>query len=105
MASTSELPTVKTGEDQEFADNDGQISLVIAGAQLGETVFLGFQAAYAMRMEYGFVGADSLGRYFNQQGYGFVRLTAQRWPEIVEESARKIQGRVDARAAFSGKAE
>ena len=101
MASTAALPSVQTGNDQTFADNDGQITLVIAGAQLGQTIYLGFQAGYARRREYGFDGADSLGRYYSERGDGFVRLTAQRWPEIVAESARKIQRRTEARAAFS----
>lgn len=102
LASTSSLPSVRVG-DQAFPDNDDQITLTIAGAQLGDKIYMGFQAAYARRMEYGFVGADSLGRYYNQQGNGFVRLTAQRWTEIVHASAQKMRSRTEARGAFSGK--
>lgn len=97
MASTTAMPTLKSDEE-EFSGNDGQITLVIAGANIGETIYLGFQAVYARRIEYGFKGTDSLGRVYDQSGAGFVRLTAQRWPKIVAASARKIKSRVVGRS-------
>lgn len=89
MASMEAMPKVKEGE-QTFSDNEGQIKLVIAGADLGQTVYLGFQANYARPQEYG---------TSKMAGNGFVRLTAQRWPQIVEEAAQTIQSRVEARNA------
>lgn len=78
MASTSQMPTMRP-DGREFPDNEGQIELAIAGWELTETLYLGFQAAYARKREY-----DN----------GFVSMTAQRWGAIVEESARSIQARV-----------
>ena len=92
MASTSSMPTIIEGK-QEFTDNP--VELVIAGAELGGTIYLGFQAAYAARMNYGFVGQDSLGRSYNQAGFGFVDAVAQRWPQIVAESETTVQGRFE----------
>lgn len=92
MASTADMPTIQEGKT-EFQDNG--IELVIAGAQLGETVYLGFQAAYAARMNYGFVGTDSLGRTYNQTGFGFVDAVAQRWPQIVTQAEAKVRNRFD----------
>ncbi|HEV7435345.1 MAG TPA: hypothetical protein VGO22_10800 [Pseudorhizobium sp.] len=92
MASTADMPTVKP-EQESFADSG--IEMVIAGAELGSTVYLGFQAAYALRMEYGFVGTDSLGRTYNQTGYGFVEAVAQRWQQIVNEAEAKVRGRFE----------
>jgi hypothetical protein len=40
---------------------------------------------YAKRLEYGFVGTDSLGRYYNQPGRFFVTDTCKRWPQIVQK--------------------
>lgn len=92
MASTADMPTIR--EDKtEFQDSG--IELVIAGSQLGETIFLGFQAAYAARMNYGFVGTDSLGRIYNQTGFGFVDAVAQRWPQIVTQAEAKVRNRFD----------
>jgi hypothetical protein len=90
MASTAEMPTIKTGQE---TFNDSGIELVIAGAELGSTVYLGFQAAYAARMNYGFVGEDSLGRVYNQAGFGFVDAVAQRWPQIVAAAEVTVRGR------------
>ena len=74
----------------DFPGNSGQIALTIAGAELTDTIYLGFQAAYALRMEYGFIGQDSLGRTYNQSGNQFVGLAAQRWQEFVDNAAKDI---------------
>lgn len=92
MASTADMPTVKP-EQETFADSG--IEMVIAGAELGSTVYLGFQAAYAARMEYGFVGTDSLGRTYNQAGFGFVAAISQRWPQIVSEAEARVRSRFE----------
>lgn len=93
MASTSAMPLVKP--DQTTFTDSG-IELVISGAELGSVVYLGFQAAYAARMNYGFVGQDSLGRTYNQTGYGFVDAVAQRWTQIVAAAEAKVRSRVEA---------
>lgn len=88
MASTSQMPSINpmasppdNAPDNSFAPDPG-VTLVIAGADIGQTIYLGFTASYARPREY----ED-----------GFVRLTAQRWPEIVRQSAELIKSRVDAR--------
>ncbi|WEA24027.1 hypothetical protein [Rhizobium binxianense] len=93
MASTSDMPRIQEGK-ATFSDSG--IEMVIAGAELGSTIYLGFQAAYAARMNYGFVGTDSLGRTYNQVGYGFVDAVAQRWPQIVTAAEAKVRGRFEA---------
>jgi len=59
------------------------IGPVLLSLQPGDTLFLGYQANYARRMNYGFVGQDSLGRTYNQAGFGFVERAAAKWPQIV----------------------
>lgn len=92
MASLTEMPSVKDGP---FFNPDDQITLTIAGAKVGDTIYMGFQAIYARRMEYGFVGEDSLGRHYNQKGNGFVRLAAMNWPSIVRNAAQRIKAKVE----------
>lgn len=84
LASTSSLPQVRPGVT--FPDNDSQITLTIAGADIGDVIYLGFQADYARAQEYGTE---------NISGNGFVRLTAQRWPEIVAQAAREVKAKVN----------
>jgi hypothetical protein len=71
----------------------GDFSLGIANIKPGETIFLGWTAKYSRRLNFGFVGADSLGRVYNQSGYGFAEATATKWPAIVQRQAAKMGGR------------
>jgi len=68
----------------------GDFSLGIANIKPGETVYIGWTAKYSRRMNFGFVGADSLGRVYNQSGYGFAEATAAKWPAIVARQAAKL---------------
>lgn len=91
MASTTSMPSVREGEET-FVESG--VQMVIEGAEIGDTVYLGFQAAYALRMEYGFVGQDSLGRNYNQRGFGFVEKTGERWPQLVKEADALVRAAV-----------
>lgn len=71
----------------------GDYSLGVAAIKPGDTIYIGWQAAYSRRLNYGFVGADSLGRVYNQAGYGFAEAAAAKWPDIVTRQAAKIGGR------------
>jgi hypothetical protein len=66
--------------------------IAIAGAAIGDSVIAGWTAEYARRMEYGFVGQDALGRYYNQRGFGYVRGAAVQWQQIVDRNAARIAG-------------
>lgn len=78
------------------------LGLAVAGLKLGDKAYVGYQANYAKRMNYGFVGVDSLGRnysagtpmgptgYRNASGFGFAEAAAAKWPSIVRAEALKI---------------
>lgn len=68
----------------------GDFSLGIAAIKPGDTIYIGYTAKYARRQNYGFVGTDSLGRTYNQSGYGFAEAAAAKWPAIVAEQAAKM---------------
>jgi len=63
----------------------------IASAKATDTIYMGFGAVYAMRIEYGFDGEDSLGRYYYQDGAGMVRLAWQNWPQHVSKAAAQVR--------------
>lgn len=65
--------------------------MAIAGMDLGDSVFGGWTAKYALRMEYGFTGTDALGRTYNQQGNFFALSAAQQWQAIVAQNAAKAR--------------
>lgn len=56
-----------------------QITTAIMRMQMGQTLYLGFQASYAKIQE---------------EKNGFVRLAAQRWRQIVKEASREVEGKV-----------
>ena len=63
---------------------------MIARADLADTVVIGMQAGYAARMNFGFVGPDSLGRVYNQSGSHYMERAVNMWPELVERAGRAV---------------
>lgn len=75
---------------QPGAANVGQLTITAADVQLGDVFYMNNGAAYAMRVEFGFVGEDSLGRKYNQPPRAFVRGTLDRAPMIAEAAAQRV---------------
>lgn len=59
---------------KKFRNPVDAVNNAIAGVAVGQTAWIGFRAPYAHKIE-----VDN----------GFVRLAAQRWPQIVVEAVRK----------------
>ena len=104
MASTAMMPVIEatsrppsSAGPGSYGPSAGQVEAVIAGADLGETIYLGYTAAYALRQNYGFTGADPLGRHHSPSGHLFVERAAQKWPTIVD----RVSQRLSAKLAFS----
>ena len=83
-ASTSGMPSSSGGPPE----------VVFATMEIGQTVWTGWTAAYALRQEYGFYGQDSLGRTYSQAGNAFMRTAVQQWPMIVERATREAEARI-----------
>jgi hypothetical protein len=64
---------------------------VIGAITIGDSWYFINTAVYARRVEYGFVGRDSLGRVYNQAGRGWIRAAIARWPEIVESAVARFR--------------
>lgn len=86
LASTHGMPKTSLNQTQ-----GGNVGAITATLKLDQAVWLGYQAVYARRMNYGFVGADKLGRVYNQEGRYFVEYAIEMWPTIVELAAEDIQ--------------
>lgn len=87
--STTEFPEVDAGL-ASYSDQSGSDSFVISNVEPGDTLYMGFQAVYAPRMNYGFVGTDSKGRKYNQTGHYFVENAAAKWQLFVDEAEAKF---------------
>src|SRR5690554_1377337 len=88
LASKSGMPNVADGP---YAGSN--IGLIAATLKADETVYIGYQAIYAARMNYGYVGADGLGRVYNQQGNYFIEGAVAEWPNIVKKAVSEIKGK------------
>ncbi|WP_442596305.1 hypothetical protein ACSBPU_05585 [Parapusillimonas sp. JC17] len=92
LASTEGMP--KASETPTAGSNVGAITATL---ELNQSVWLGYQAIYARRRNYGFVGADVLGRVFNEPGDYFVEGAIANWQQIVARAAAEIQASVESR--------
>lgn len=92
VASDVAMPTVKA-EQETFTDVSGTSLEILGSIELGEIAYIGVQAAYGARMEFGFVGTDSLGRLYNQTGFGFLAAEEQKWQQTVTEAENEVRSR------------
>lgn len=65
----------------------------------GDELFIGWTAEYARRVEYGFQGADKLGRVYDQDGAGFFRGAVEKWPHFIMRNARRLRFRAMGKGA------
>lgn len=68
----------------------GDVGAKVALLSIGDAITLGYQAIYARRQNYGFVGQDSRGRNYNQQGAHFVEHAASLWPQMVRQAEAEM---------------
>lgn len=68
-----------------------QSYMVIDGLELGDRVSLVYQATYARRLNLGFVGADSLGRMYNQAGRFWIEAVGSRYRSIMRAAATRLR--------------
>ena len=62
----------------------------IMGVKVGDKVSYMYHAPYFRRLEYGFVGFDSLGRYYNQPGRFWVKRVGSQYRSIARSVAARF---------------
>lgn len=84
---------VPSGPNAEYGSvqNDVQALNVIGSLKLGDRVTMVYNATYARRLEYGFVGFDSLGRFYNQAGRFWITAAGKRYVSIMRAAATRIR--------------
>jgi len=65
---------------------------VFSKLKLGDKCTMVYKTTYAMRVNYGFVGMDSLGRKFNQAGRYWVEAVSARYVSIMRAAASRLRG-------------
>ena len=85
-ASTTDMPLLTRENTGGPAPDDmAEIVLVIAGAEAGDTIYLGYTANYAAYVHYGANG---------RPGRPWVAMVAQRWQGIVAQKAGEVRSRL-----------
>lgn len=62
----------------------------IMSAQVGDRISYMYNATYVLRVNYGFVGFDSLGRYYNQPGRFWIQSVGARYKSIMRAAATRL---------------
>ena len=90
-ASTEQMPKIDRAADNDarasVVPDFGNITLVIVNARLGQTIYVGWTAAYILPLEYG---------HSQQAPNGFLRIAAAQWPRIVEQVSAELKARASA---------
>lgn len=89
LASTQGLPKTSKGP---FTGQD--VGIVTATMKIDQPIWIGYQAEYARRVNYGFIGADKLGRVYNQAGSYFVEGAIANWQQIVTKAIAEAKAAV-----------
>jgi hypothetical protein len=88
VASLSAMPPIDKNArpvpGQSYKDNSSAIALIIAQSKPGDTVYLGFVAAYSAERELGARG---------QPPDAFARSAAEQWQSIVRRVSQRAQQR------------
>lgn len=84
-ASTTAMPVLSLANNGQVNIPAGEIMLVIAGADIGDTIYLGYTANYGAFVHYGANG---------QPGRPWVDMVAQRWASIVAAKSAEVKSRL-----------
>jgi len=79
-----------SGIEGAQSDPIGSMNSVANTLSKGQRLYVGNVAPYARRVEYGFVGEDSLGRSYNQPGRHFVSSVLNDAPNIARQTAARL---------------
>lgn len=86
LVSTTAMPKVDTVLKEDYPE----ISFTVSPSHVGKPVWIGVQAIYAPRWEYGFVGTDSLGRTYNQAGDFTIQKEGAKWQYYISQAEAEI---------------
>ena len=85
---------IPAGPYSEYGSNynDQRLLSVINSLKLGDKITLVYSAPYARRVNSGFTGVDSLGRFYNQAGRFWIERVGARWRSILRAAATRLRG-------------
>lgn len=96
VATTNGETTIVTGpgndpSDGNFRSGANTSRANIMSAKIGDKISYMYTATYFRRLENGFSGYDSLGRFYSQAGRFFAARVGARYRSIMRNSATKLR--------------
>lgn len=86
LASQTAMPKTSEGPF-----NGSNVGAVVATMDVAKPIYIGMQAIYSRVANYGFVGADSLGRIHNRAGNYFIEGAIAEWPSLVKKAIEDVK--------------
>lgn len=81
------------GDDPSGSQTVAQLNATLLNLKLGDIYYARNGAEYAMRVHFGFVGQDALGRSIHQHPRPFVTSVLDRAPRIAADRLRQMNGK------------
>lgn len=91
LAQIGSMPS-QGGAEETYGGAD--VGAIVAQAMLGSEIFLGFQANYARRRNFGYVGTRADGTTWEEAGAHFVERAAALWPQCVRQAINEVKNGV-----------
>jgi hypothetical protein len=82
--------TISTGDSAEASGSGADALQELSRLKIGDRIVILNPAPYAMRINFGFVGTDSLGRHYNQKGNHMVERTIAVMPELARQAVAYV---------------
>jgi len=92
--STVSMPLANRPQGAPDTGYMAEIEAQIEGAELGETLYVGWTANYAAYVHYGVTGYGMYGHIGSRPPRPWVTMIAQRWQGIVSDKATELKGRL-----------
>lgn len=80
----------ESSSDSTYRSGAIQSIATIMSLELGDKVTFVYHASYARRLNYGFTGYDSLGRFYNQPGRFWIERVGSRYKAIMRSAASRF---------------
>jgi hypothetical protein len=96
VATTNGETSIVTGPgndstDRSFRSGENTSRANIMSAKIGDKISYMYTATYFRRLNYGFTGFDSLGRFYNQAGRFWVQAVGARYRSIMRAAATRLR--------------
>ena len=86
----SNWTVVKPGDAEPVAGRVPNPQNAIIQSEVGDVLMIVNPTVYARRIEFGYTGEDSLGRYFNQPGRHMMQQTISEMPQIAQRALARV---------------